>query len=53
MAAHERPRSTHGIHGPLTTLNVLGFPTPPSYPTGGGLRVHETRNEGLGEDKNK
>ncbi len=44
---------THGIHGPLTALNVLGFPTPRSYPTGGGLRVHETRNEGLGEDKNK
>ena len=20
---------THGIHGPFTTLNVLGFPTPP------------------------
>ncbi len=38
---------------PLTTLNVLGFPSlPQSYPTGGGLRVHETRNGGLGEDKN-
>ena len=30
------------------------FPHPPrSYPNGGGLRVHETRHEGLGEDRNK
>ncbi len=42
----------HGIHGPLITLNVLGFPTSRSYPTGGGLRVHESRKAGLGEDKN-
>ncbi len=28
-------------------------PPPRSYPTGGGLRVHETPNEGLEEDKNK
>ena len=38
-------QGTHGIHGPLTTLKVSGFPTSPwSDPTGGGLRVHETRN---------
>ncbi len=46
--------NSYGIHGTLTTPQCVGFPHPPrSYPTGGGLRVHETRHEGLEEDYNK
>ena len=55
---HRQDTGPYGLRteptDPSPPLNVLGFPTPPTViRPGSGLWVHETRNEGLGEDKNK